>query len=110
MESTLSPAPAIAAAGYSDSEKKRLFLICVCALVTASMSFVLRGAVAQALQTDYFDAIDKAHSAGMVGSALGAVFLTFAATLLFGSPLIDAVGMRNVLLIGAGSFITGTTL
>jgi MFS family permease len=110
MESTIeSAAPAIAD-GHDDANKKRLFLVCVCALVTTSMSFILRGAIATSLQTDYFDAIDKAHSAGMVGSALGAVFLTFAATLLFGSPLIDAVGMRNVLLICAGSFITGTTL
>ena len=109
-QSTVSTAPAAIAAGHDDANKKRLFLICVCALVTTSMSFILRGGIATSLQTDYFDAIDKAHSAGMVGSALGAVFLTFAATLLFGSPLIDAVGMRNVLLICAGSFVTGTTL
>jgi len=41
----------------------------------------LRGGIAQNLQTDYFDAIDKAHAAGRVGSAPGAVFLTFALTL-----------------------------
>jgi MFS family permease len=87
-----------------------LFVVCVCALVTTSMSFILRGGIAQSLQTDYFDAIDKAHSAGMVGQALGAVFLTFALTLGFGSALVDAVGMRNVLLICAGSFISGTLL
>jgi hypothetical protein len=46
----------------------------------------------------------------VVGSALGAMFLTFALTLAFGSPLIDAVGMRNVLLICAGSFVSGATL
>jgi MFS family permease len=110
MESAISTAPAAVAAGHDDANKKRLFLICVCALVTTAMSFILRGAIAQALQTEYFDAIDKAHSAGMVGSVLGAVFLTFAATLLFGSPLIDALGMRNVLLVCAASFLTGTTL
>lgn len=110
MQSSISAeAPAIAD-GHDDANKRRLFVICVCALVTTSMSFILRGGIAQNLQTDYFDAIDKAHAAGMVGSALGAVFLTFALTLGFGSALIDAVGMRNVLLICAGSFISGTTL
>jgi MFS family permease len=109
MESTISAAPAIAD-GHDDANKRRLFVVCVCALVTTSMSFILRGGIAQSLQTDYFDAIDKAHSAGMVGQALGAVFLTFALTLGFGSALVDAVGMRNVLLICAGSFISGTLL
>ena len=109
MESALSPAAATAD-GHDDANKRRLFLICVMALTTTSMSFILRGAVAGDLGKTFFDAIDKAHSAGMVGSALGAVFLTFAATLAFGSPLIDAVGMRNVLLICGGTFLTGTTL
>ncbi len=109
-DSSLPPAPAALAAGHDDANKKRLFLICVCALVTTSMSFILRGDVAPDLQTSYFDAIDKAHAGGMVASALSAVFLTFALTLAFGSPLIDSVGMRNVLLICGGSFITGTSL
>ena len=110
MESTISSAAPAIADGHDDANKRRLFLVCLCAIVTTSMSFILRGAIAQDLQSVYFDQIDKAHSAGMVGSALGAVFLTFAATLAFGSPLIDAVGMRNVLLICAGSFLTGSTL
>jgi MFS family permease len=110
MESTISAAAPAIADGHDDANKRRLFLVCLCAIVTTSMSFILRGAIAQDLQSVYFDQIDKAHSAGMVGSALGAVFLTFAATLAFGSPLIDAVGMRNVLLICAGSFLTGSTL
>ena len=111
MESTISTSDApVIAQGHDDANKKRLFLVCLCAIVTTSMSFILRGAIAADLQVAYFDQIDKAHSAGMVGSALGAVFLTFALTLAFGSPLIDAVGMRNVLLICAGSFLLGSTL
>lgn len=109
MESTIT-APTATADGHDEANKKRLFVVCVCALVTTSMSFILRGGIAQSLQTDYFDAIDKARGATMVGDALGAVFLTFALTLAFGSALIDKVGMRNVLLICAGSFISGTTL
>jgi MFS family permease len=110
MESTMASAAQVTADGHDDANKRRLFLICLCAIVTTSMSFILRGAIAHDLQLTYFDQIDKAHSAGMVGSALGAVFLTFAITLAFGSPLIDAVGMRNVLLICAGSFLLGSTL
>lgn len=110
MESTFSAAAQVTADGHDDANKRRLFLVCLCAIVTTSMSFILRGAIAQDLQLAYFDQIDKAHSAGMVGSALGAVFLTFAITLAVGSPLIDAVGMRNVLLICAGSFLLGSTL
>ena len=73
MESTISAeAPAIAD-GHDEANKRRLFLICVCALVTTSMSFILRGDVAPDLQTTYFDAIDKVHAGGMVASALSAV-------------------------------------
>lgn len=107
MESTISAAPAIAD-GHDDANKRRLFIVCLSALVTTSMSFVVRQDLAPDLQSAYFNAIDKAHGGEMVGTALGAVFLTFALTLFFGSALIDAVGMRNVLVICAGSFITGT--
>jgi len=110
MESTISTAPALVAAGHDDATKKRLFLICVTALVTTSMTFILRAGLGADLQSTYFDVIDKAHAGGMFGEVLGAVFLAFAATLLFGSPLIDAIGMRNVLLICAVSFIGGATL
>jgi MFS family permease len=111
MESTISTADAPAIAdGHDATNKKRLFVICVTALVTTSMTFILRAGLGADLQASYFDAIDKAAAGGMYGQVLGAVFLAFAATLLFGSPLIDAVGMRNVLLICAGSFIAGSLL
>lgn len=111
MQSSISTASAPAVAdGHDDANKKRLFLVCLFACVTTSMCFILRGAIAHDLQVAYFDPIDKAHAAGMVGSALGAVFLSFALTLAFGSPLIDAIGMRNVLITCAGSFIAGTAL
>ncbi|HVY30462.1 MAG TPA: MFS transporter [Polyangiaceae bacterium] len=110
MQSSISAeAPAIAD-GHDDANKRRLFLICVTALVTTSMTFILRAGLGSDLQNSYFDAIDRAAAGGMFGQVLGAVFLAFAFTLLLGSPLIDAVGMRNVLLICAGSFIVGSVL
>lgn len=96
--------------GHDDANKRRLFLICLLAITTTSMSFVLRSSIAQDIQTGLFDPIDPLHSASLVGSALGVAFLGFAITVAVGSPLIDAVGMRTVLLLCGVSFIAGTTL
>jgi fucose permease len=97
------------AEGHDDANKRRLFLICLLAITTTSMSFVLRSSIAQDITT-LFDAIDPLHSAALVGSALGVAFLSFAITVALGSPLIDAVGMRTVLLLCGLTFIVGTGL
>jgi MFS family permease len=109
MESALT-ASAPVADGHDAANKRRLFLICVMAITTTSMAFGLRSSIAGDLKTTLFDPINAAHSAEMLGSALSAVFLTFAITLAVGSPLIDAVGMRTVLFICGGTFLAGTTL
>ena len=96
--------------GHDDANKRRLFLICLLAITTTSMSFVLRSSIAQDIQTGLFDPIDPLRSASMVGSALGVAFLSFAITVAVGSPLIDAVGMRTVLLLCGLTFVTGTGL
>jgi MFS family permease len=110
MESALSTAAAAPAEGHDAANKRRLFVICVMAITTTSMAFGLRSSIAADLKTSLFDPINSAHSAEMLGGALGAVFLTFAITLAVGSPLIDAIGMRTVLFICGASFIGGTTL
>ncbi len=96
--------------GHDDANKRRLFLICLLAITTTSMSFVLRSSIAQDIGSSLFDPIDPLRSASMVGSALGVAFLGFAITVAVGSPLIDAVGMRTVLLLCGLSFVSGTTL
>src|SRR5689334_11901430 len=96
--------------GHDDANKRRLFLICLFAITTTSMSFMLRSSIAADLQTSLFDPIDPLNSAALVGSALGVAFLSFAITVALGSPLIDAVGMRTVLLLCGLTFIGGTTL
>ncbi len=62
------PTPAIAD-GHDDANKRRLFLICLLAITTTSMSFVLRSSIAQDIQTRLFDPIDPLHSAstGRIG-------------------------------------------
>ena len=105
MSSATSP---VTADGHDDANKRRLFLICLFAITTTSMSFVLRSSIAHDIQTSLFDPIDPLHSAAMVGSALGVAFLSFAITVAFGSPLIDAVGMRTVLFACGLSFVLGT--
>ena len=77
--------------GHDAANKKRLFLICLLACTTTSMSFVLRSSIAQDIQTTMFDPIDPLHSAALIGSALGVAFLSFAVTVALGSPLIDAL-------------------
>src|SRR6187549_3886421 len=96
--------------GHDDANKRRLFLICVLTITTTSMSFVLRSSIAQDIQTNLFDPIDPLHSASLIGSALGVAFLGFAITVAVGSPLIDLVGMRTVLLLCGLSFVMGTSL
>ena len=100
----------VTADGHDEANKRRLFLICLLAITTTSMSFVLRSSIAQDIQTRLFDPIDPLHSASLVGSALGVAFLSFALTVAVGSPLIDALGMRTVLLACGLSFVTGTGL
>ena len=104
------PSPTATLDGQDDANKRRLFLICLLAVVAQSMSFVLRSSIAQDIQTTLFDPIDPINSATLVGSALGVAFLGFAVTVALGSPLIDAIGMRTVLLLCGASFMAGTGL
>ncbi|ODS59279.1 MAG: MFS transporter [Acidobacteria bacterium SCN 69-37] len=104
------PSPTATLDGHDDANKRRLFLICLLAVVAQSMSFVLRSSIAQDIQTTLFDPIDPINSATLVGSALGVAFLGFAVTVALGSPLIDAIGMRTVLLLCGASFMAGTGL
>jgi uncharacterized sodium:solute symporter family permease YidK len=55
----------------------------------------VRANIAPDLQTDIFDQIDMANSAALVGEALGITFTGFALTLLFGSALVDVIGMKK---------------
>ena len=89
-------------AGYN---KRRLFLLSVIALTTTGIGFSIRGNIASELQADLFDPIDKLHSAEMVATALGVVFLGYAFTIAIGSPLLDFIGMGRLLRVSAICFL-----
>jgi MFS family permease len=102
-----SPAASVRHAAYN---KPRLFLVSVLALFTAGLAASLRADIAADLQRIFFDPIDRAHSAEMIGSVLGVPFLGFAFTIAIGSPLLDAIGMALMLPLSGVCFIIGTLI
>ena len=89
-------------------DKSRIFLVSVLSLVTAGISFALRGLVTPALKTAFFDQIDFANSASLVGGALSVAFLGFAITIAVGSPLLDLLGMHRLLPLSSVCFAVGS--
>src|SRR5580700_3542674 len=90
------------------SSKTRLFVVSLLALFTAGVGASLRSNVAGDLQRIFFDPIDKAHSAEIIGSVHGVPFLGYAFTIAIGSPLLDAIGMGILLPMSGVLFIVGT--
>lgn len=88
--------------------RSRIFWVSVLALFTAGLAASLRADVAGDLQRIFFDPIDQAHSAEMIGAVLGIPFLGFAFTIAIGSPLLDYIGMRALLTLSGVCFIAGT--
>jgi MFS family permease len=84
-----------------------LFLVSSLALTTAGVGAALRANTAGDLQRVFFDPIDKAHSAQMIGNILGLPFLGFALTIAIGSPLLDYIGMGLLLPLSAVCFTIG---
>src|SRR3954454_21016310 len=93
---------------HASYNKSRIFLVSVLALFTAGVAASLRADVASDLQRIFFDPIDKAHSAEMIGSVLGVPFLGMAFTIAIGSPLLDLIGMGLLLPLSGVCFIIGT--
>jgi len=91
-------------------DKRRLFLVSLLALFTAGVGASLRSNVAGDLQRIFFDPIDKAHSAEMIGSVLGVPFLGYAITIAVGSSLLDVIGMGILLPMSGVLFIVGTLI
>ena len=90
--------------------KTRLFVVSLLALFTAGVGASLRSNIAGDLQRIFFDPIDKAHSAEMIGAVLGVPFLGYAFTIAIGSPLLDAIGMGVLLPMSGVLFIVGTLI
>ena len=94
-------------AGYN---KPKLFLLSVIALATAGIGFSIRGDAAGAMKAHFFDPVDQLHSAEMIGSVLGILFMGFAVAIAVGSPLLDYFGMGRLLGISGASFIIGNLI
>ncbi len=88
--------------------KSRLFLVSVLALFTAGLGASIRSNIADDLRRIFFDPIDKAHSAEMIGAVLGVAFLGFALTIAIASPFVDKIGMALLLPLSAICFIAGS--
>jgi MFS family permease len=89
-------------------DRKRLYHVGNLSIFMIGLGFAIRANVAPNLQAEIYDKIDLANSAAMVGEALGATFIGFALTLLFGSALVDLIGMKRMLLLSALGYILGS--
>jgi Major Facilitator Superfamily len=91
-------------------DRSRLFLIGNLSIFMIGLGFAVRANIASDLQGTMFDLLDLANSAALVGEVLGATFIGFALTLLFGSALIDYIGMKRMLLLASFGFVAGSVL
>ena len=87
---------------------KRLFYVGNLSIFMIGLGFAVRANIAPDLQATIYDQIDLANSAAMVGEALGITFTGFALTLLFGSALVDLIGMKRMLLLAALGYVAGS--
>ncbi len=104
------PSSPISIDRHASYNKSRIFLVSVLALFLAGVAASLRADVASDIQKIFFDPIDRAHSAQMIGAVLGVPFLGFAVTIAIGSPLLDIIGMGLLLPLSAACFIVGTAI
>lgn len=88
----------------------RLTLIGNLSIFMIGLGFAVRTTIAPDLQLDIYNHIDLANSAAMLGEALGITFTGFALTLLFGSALVDKIGMKKMLLLSACGYIAGSIM
>ena len=87
--------------------RKRLYHVGNLSIFMIGLGFAVRANIASNLQEDMYDKTDLVNSAALVGEALSATFMGFALTLLFGSALVDLIGMKRMLLLSALGYIAG---
>ena len=83
--------------------KGRLFFVSLLALATAGISFAIRGSIGDDLQSAFFN-----NSAELMGGAIGIAGLGYALTIAIGSPMLDYLGMGNLLSLSSVLFMIGT--
>lgn len=92
----------------STARQGRLFLIGKLSLLLIGLGFIIRANIAADIERDLLRIVDPIGSGALVGEILGATFLGFAVTLLFGSALVDAIGFRRMLVFSAVSYLVGS--
>ena len=92
----------------TEINRKRLYHVGNLSIFMIGLGFAVRANIAPNLQAEIYDKIDLANSAAMVGEALGITFTGFALTLLFGSALVDLIGMKRMLLLSALGYVVGS--
>jgi MFS family permease len=103
MNETNSPGAAVL-------DRPRLFFIANLSIFMIGLGFAVRANIGGDIQTEIFGQIDFARSGTMIGQVLGATFTGFALTLLFGSALVDQLGMKRMLLFSAFGYILGSAI
>jgi MFS family permease len=88
-------------------DRKRLYYVGNLSIFMIGLGFAVRANIASNLQGEIYDKIDLVNSAALLGEALGATFTGFALTLLFGSALVDLIGMKRMLLLSALGYVAG---
>src|SRR5437868_15523077 len=88
----------------TNAKRRRLFIASCFALVTTAMVFSIRAAILDDLGA-YFHVNRE-----LVGIFAGKAFLGFAAAIVIGGPLCDALGMRSLLSISCLLHIAGVSL
>ena len=89
-------------------DRKRLYFIGNLSIFMIELGFAVRATIAPDLQADIYIPIDAATSATRLGEALGVTFTGFALTLLFGSALVDRMGMKAMVLLSALGYLAGS--
>ncbi|WP_051089493.1 MFS transporter [Microbulbifer variabilis] len=91
-------------------QNKRIFLVGNLSIFMIGLGMAVRTVIATNLQEDIYNHIDLANSTTMLGEAIGITFAGFAFTLLFGSALVDLVGIKRILMLSSIGYVLGSLL
>jgi len=94
----------------SGADARRLLLAANLSIFMIGLGFAVRANIAGSIRTELFDPVALGNSGAMIGEVLGATFIGFALTLLFGSALVDHLGMKRMLLFSAFGYIGGSAI
>lgn len=94
----------------SVSSLKRIFFIGNLSIFMIGLGFAVRTKIAGDLERDIYGVIDAANSATLVSEALTMTFIGFALTLLFGSAIVDWIGVKLMMLLSALGYVVGSGL